>query len=367
MRIKSFVEYINEELRKVTSDVSGSGKTKSVDWIWDEPSSAKSPSSGISLRDELRELEFQDLLNTMSDQKFDAKTKSQLRKEKFKRKSEKLSVTLNNLKFLKDMQKQKDDLYCEYCNKGPLTIYDITEEDLKNGPQKVGGRIRFNVRFNPKDGATCDHKEPQSKGGDKFDYNNLAVCCYSCNQKKKNMSWSQWSELLQGKKITEERMVDLSPFMEDLTGIDVETLEDNLLEITDNFRVMLRPVLFIIDQNGNLVTNEDGVVDFTPWPDVEVIKINDKMTLKLTDSFESRLLKRNGYDYVWGWVVEIWRKGETSHRENRICDKPTVEKIFEKVNKRRLESFNLDTSVILNNSAGSEVTDIYSIAIWSIN
>jgi len=360
MRIKSFVEYINEELRKVTSDVSGSGKTKSVDWIWDEPSSAKSPSSGVSLRDELRELEFQDLLNTMSDQKFDAKTKSQLRKEKFKRKSEKLSVTLNNLKFLKDMQKEKGDLYCEYCNKGPLTIYDITEEDLKNGPQKVGGRIRFNVRFNPKDGATCDHKEPQSKGGDKFDYNNLAVCCYSCNQKKKNMSWSQWSELLQGKKITEERMVDLSPFMEDLTGIDVETLEDQLLELTDKFGIMLRPGLFFVDTNGKLVTNKDGVVDYSSFPDVSLYTINGKTSIVPNN------IEHFTNDYVWGWMMETWKKGETTYRENRICSKAAVEKLFSKINLSRLEKLGLDAAVVLSNSAGSEATDIYSIAIWSI-
>jgi hypothetical protein len=359
MRIKSFNEFITEELRKVVSDKSGSGKTKFVDWIWNEPSSDKSPSAGISLRDKLREEEFQDLIKNVPDV-----SKNFLRKQKHKRNAEKLSVTLNNLKFLKDMQKE-DDLYCEYCNKGPLVIYDITEEDLKNGPQKVGGRIRFNTRFNPKDGATVDHKQPQSKGGDKFDYSNLAVCCYSCNQKKKNMSWDDWSQILKIRKVNEARIVDLSLFMKDLTGIDIETLEDNLLEITDDFRVMLRPVLFLIDQNGKLLNNDNGVVSFKSHPNVEIVKIGDKMTLKLIDDFECRLLKRHGYDCVWGWVVEIWRKGDASHRENRICDKSAVGKVFGKVNKRRLEKLELDSAVVLSQSAGSIETDIYSIAIWS--
>ena len=31
-----------------------------------------------------------------------------------------------------------------------------------------------------------------SKGGDKFDYENLAVCCHRCNQKKDDMSWDRW-------------------------------------------------------------------------------------------------------------------------------------------------------------------------------
>ena len=51
---------------------------------------------------------------------------------------------------------------------------------------------RFNQKFNPKDGATCDHRIPLSKGGDKIDYKNLAVCCYQCNQQKKNIDYDVW-------------------------------------------------------------------------------------------------------------------------------------------------------------------------------
>lgn len=202
MKIKSFDEFINEELRKVVSDKSGSGKTKFVDWIWDEPSSDKSPSAGVSLRDKLREEEFQDLIKNAPPEISKALLRNQRHKRQ-KRESEKLAVTLNNLQFLKDKQKEKGELYCEYCGKGPLVIYDILPEEIQRGPQKVGGRLRYNVRFNPKDGATCDHKQPQSKGGDKFDYSNLAVCCYSCNQRKKNMDWDDWSQILKSRQLNE--------------------------------------------------------------------------------------------------------------------------------------------------------------------
>lgn len=483
MKIKSFNEYITEELRKVISDQSSSGKTKSVELIWDEPSSAKSPSAGISLKDELRGLEFQDLVNTLSNDKFDAKTKSQIKKDKNKRKAEKLAVTLNNLQFLKDKQKELGELNCEYCGKGPLVIYDISNSDLKEGPKKIGGKLRFNVKFNPKDGATCDHKQPQSKGGDKFDYLNLAVCCYNCNQRKRNLSWDKWQEILNHRNlneasknledkrlisdlfmsvadefkikecewntegsgswlswynegslinhfdlvnwtsnesyilrifyrgdqtqfkeeldkfthrlrkfgfkvlptqkedysimpnrpigaiytmiikssdvIKEERMLDLSIFMSDLTGVDEEDLEDQLLEITDKFDIMLRPGLFLIDQNGSLENNKDGVVMYSSFPDVEVQKINGKLNLVPTRNYDS--------DYVWGWMIEVWRKGVIPSRENRICSKKAVELIYSKINQARLEKLGLDSSVVLSNSAGNEATDIYSIAIWSIN
>jgi 5-methylcytosine-specific restriction endonuclease McrA len=105
-------------------------------------------------------------------------------------KTERILVTMNNLKFLKDMEK-KGDLYCAYCNKGPLIIYDINPED-----ESVVNKNYKYKPFNPIDGATCDHKVPQSKGGDKFNYSNLAVCCNSCNKKKSNMSYDDWMKTI---------------------------------------------------------------------------------------------------------------------------------------------------------------------------
>lgn len=193
-RIKSFAEFITEELQKITSDASISGKTKYIDWIWDEPSNDQSASAGVLLRNKLKEEEFQDIINTLSDIKFDELpdiSKKSFRKERDHNRLEKLKITLNNLRFLKDMKKERGELRCEYCNKGPLIIYDFTESDL------LGTGKRFNTKFKPTNGATCDHKTPISRGGDKFDYDNLAVCCYKCNQRKRNMSYEDWLDLLQ--------------------------------------------------------------------------------------------------------------------------------------------------------------------------
>lgn len=66
MKIKSYIDFINEELQRVVSDQSASGRTKSIDTIWDDPSSAKSPSSSVLLRKQLRDQEFDDLKNMFS-------------------------------------------------------------------------------------------------------------------------------------------------------------------------------------------------------------------------------------------------------------------------------------------------------------
>jgi hypothetical protein len=136
-------------------------------------------------------------------------------------------------------------------------------------------------------------------------------------------------------------------------------LEDHLLEITDKFDIMLRPGLFLIDENGRLKTNKEGVVLYTSFPDVEVRKINGRTNLVPTR------YQHHDSDYTWGWMVELWKKGEATYRENRICSKPVVETIHSKINSIRLEKLELDSAVVLSQSAGSIETDIYSIAIWS--
>jgi 5-methylcytosine-specific restriction endonuclease McrA len=86
---------------------------------------------------------------------------------------------------------KEGELRCEYCDKGPLTIYDFTKR--KGDPEFIGNKYyKFKEEFKKEDGATCDHKNPQGKGGDKFGYDNLAVCCYRCNQNKKSMSYEDW-------------------------------------------------------------------------------------------------------------------------------------------------------------------------------
>ena len=196
MRIKSYIDFINEELQRVVSDQSGSGRTKSLDTIWDDPVSSKSPSSGILLRQQLKDREFNDLRRAISSDVPDYVIKNMIKGGDAK--LNKFKVTLNNLQFLKDKAKE-GELRCEYCDKGPLVIYDFNPDELT--PENIDKPgYRFNTKFSDEDGATCDHKQPQSKGGDKFDYSNLAVCCRPCNKKKSNMSWEEWKKLM---KITE--------------------------------------------------------------------------------------------------------------------------------------------------------------------
>ena len=193
-KIKLFQEFINEELRTVISDSSGSGKTKSIDTILDDiPSSAKSLSSGILLNKDLKDREFDDFRRSISNDIPDYMIRNLMRGVNIS-KFDKFRVTLNNLKFLKD-QAEKGDLYCEYCDKGPLIIYDFNPNEIT--PSNINNpKYRFNTKFRESDGATADHKQPQSKGGDKFNYDNLAVCCYRCNRRKGDMTLDQWNNYL---------------------------------------------------------------------------------------------------------------------------------------------------------------------------
>jgi hypothetical protein len=178
-RILLFLEFINEEFKKVKFDGSNTGRTKIVHNILDDPSNQKSYSSGILLRDKLRDQEFKDI---MSDNDFDKMSKKERSRIRSIKHADGIKKSLNNLKFLEDQERLKGDLRCEYCNKGPLKIY------------KFDPFSKVRQRFDPINGATCDHREPTSKGGDPFDYKNLAVCCYGCNQKKGNMSWEDWRD-----------------------------------------------------------------------------------------------------------------------------------------------------------------------------
>lgn len=182
--ILKFLQFINEELTKIPFYSSNSGSTKLVYMIYDdEEPDSKSAASGILLKNQLREEEIESVVGLLGGDV----PEHYLKDPKFL----KLLIVFNNLKFLKDKSKE-GDLMCEYCNAGPLVIYDIcrnsdnVKEFLKNP------RYRLNIKFDPDDGATCDHKIPKSKGGDKFSYDNLAVCCYKCNQEKGDMDYDKW-------------------------------------------------------------------------------------------------------------------------------------------------------------------------------
>lgn len=159
-KILLFYDFVNEELYKVLTDRSGSGKTRITDTILDDPSSAKSTGSGILLRKQLSDIEMLDIIKSTESPDT--------------RKNDRLSVVINNLEFLKYKEATIGELYCEYCKKGPLKIYEFDYSRITNPINKKQYRnIRFNNKFNKKDGATADHKDPISKGGDLFDYANF--------------------------------------------------------------------------------------------------------------------------------------------------------------------------------------------------
>lgn len=220
MRLKYFQDHINE-VNRVINGVSRTGKSKSIDVIWDDPTNDKSLSSGILLKKKLKDEELKDLINILSDDRFSPKSKDKIKK--ISTKSNKLAVAINNLQFLKDKQ-EEGELKCEYCDKGPLIIYDFkVKMDKKMDPS-----IRFNRTFNPRNGATCDHKIPQSKGGDKFNYDNLAVCCYYCNQRKKNMDYNEWTKLIS----SEYPIKEASKFLS-----TKRTIEDLFLSISEKYKI----------------------------------------------------------------------------------------------------------------------------------
>lgn len=238
MKIKSYKNFCNEELHRVISDQSGSGRTKSVDTIIDDPSSSKSPSSGILLRQQLKNKEFDDLRKAISSDVPDYVIKNMIKGDDVK--LNKFKVTLNNLKFLKDKSKN-GELYCEYCGKGPLVIYDFNPDELTPENMDKPG-YRFNTKFNGKDGATADHKQPQSKGGDKFDYNNLAVSCESCNKKKGNMSWEKWEKFI---KITEN-----------INNDNIQDIKDIIIELEDEYGL---ETSLIVETPSRVASNSNRV------------------------------------------------------------------------------------------------------------
>lgn len=191
--IKEYKDFLLE-LRKVVTNSSGSGRTKSIDWIHDDPEDAKSTNAGILLNQQLRDKEFQDMADVFTPGTPDYVVKDFIKKAGNSSRMDKFKVTMNNLQFLKDRAKEVDELRCEYCNKGPLVIYDINLNNVT--PEQIEDKNHRFTKFRESDGATCDHKQLQSKGGDKFNYSNLAVCCSRCNKLKGNMSYEDWMRKL---------------------------------------------------------------------------------------------------------------------------------------------------------------------------
>jgi len=175
--------YLNrpKTYKVITSHKSVSRKNKYVDVIVNEPTSNKTKSAAILLNDRLSKLEVDSLIEEVSGS-VRGRLKNFKKRYNIKnpKKIKKLMITFNNEHFLEVQHKRTNgNLRCEYCFK-PVRIYNIDSRH----------------KFRESDGATADHKVPISLGGEKYDFENLATCCYRCNQRKSNMPWEQWKEIV---------------------------------------------------------------------------------------------------------------------------------------------------------------------------
>lgn len=171
---------IFEKFNKITTYQSKSGRTRHIDTINNEPTSNKSLATSILLKNKLKKEEFTDLMHKISSYFSDSYIDFLIDNPS---KLESNLISLNNLMFL--MEKEKEGtLKCEYCNK----------------PLVLNNWLKYTKRPVNDNTATCDHKTPISKGGDKFNFNNLAVSCSKCNNKKAEKSYNDWIEYKKNKK-----------------------------------------------------------------------------------------------------------------------------------------------------------------------
>lgn len=178
MQIKSYYEFINELV--ITSHKSNSGSSREIDTIVSEPSSNKSLSSSIMLKSRLRDEEEVELKNI-----------KRVILRAYRNNMDRLMLAINNLNFLKNELVEHKILKCEYCKKEPLIIYDSFSESGEESEY-----LKY-TKFKAVNGATCDHKNPRSKGGEKFEKSNLVVCCRKCNSLKGNMAYEDWLYFMQ--------------------------------------------------------------------------------------------------------------------------------------------------------------------------
>lgn len=189
--IKSFNLYLKEELTYL-NDKSRSGKILHSTKIYnDTDPDIKSPSSLLLLNKDLKEKEEQYVLDCIRFGKninYDLIDINNISKDILKK------LTLKcNTEFLRSELEKNGYLECEYCeNPKPLYLYDViptkeSKEKFKDNPYYI-----TNKWFNPRKGATCDHKVPKSKGGEYFKFENMVVSCNSCNSKKGNTDYDTW-------------------------------------------------------------------------------------------------------------------------------------------------------------------------------
>ena len=190
------IRKFNLFLEKVLTKSSNSGSTKQNDIILDEPNSNKSLSSLLLLNDKLRKEEFEDLIKRLNlkekivnNLKLNRKFIRTLLYSNFSDNHiQRIILSLNNNQFIAEKEKE-GTLKCEYCGKSPLIKNKSSFEEIIH--------LKIPRMSNVDKLATCDHKEPKSKGGDLYDYSNLAVCCDKCNGIKGNMSYNSWKYIME--------------------------------------------------------------------------------------------------------------------------------------------------------------------------
>jgi 5-methylcytosine-specific restriction endonuclease McrA len=92
------------------------------------------------------------------------------------KKADKFKQMLFNTKFLQYMLKTHGELHCEYCGKKELRLYHWKKDEVKSHH----------------DMATADHFHPKAKYPELAkEFSNLKVCCYKCNQDKKDDEWDK--------------------------------------------------------------------------------------------------------------------------------------------------------------------------------
>lgn len=245
---------------KVLSNISKSGSTKEFDIILDEPFDNKSLSSKILLRKRLSEEELSEEGVPPGLRPFVLKSY---------KKNPRLAISINNLKFLKDTLEEKKVLECEYCKKKPLIIYDtFFSKGFNTEYIKYGS-------FRPKNGATCDHKNPVSKGGDKFNYNNLAVCCATCNRKKGSMTYEQWMHYLETK--------ELPPTVKKLPGESIS----NYTKVTRN---IIKNKIFKIEKE-----EKEKYIQFTVAKEYKYLDIDKIVNLIVRGRGEIKKIDNDEY------------------------------------------------------------------------
>lgn len=294
--------FLTEELKDITTNVSGSGKE--VTKIYnDEDAYIKSPAAGVLLNNKFKKEEMDSIITALQkgvkpDEFGSIEDPKLLR----------ILVLANNLKFLKDTLKEKGRLKCEYCDKGPLIIYDVRPDKFSNLIDNP--YYRLNLDFDPEWGATCDHKDPQSLGGDKFDYSNLAVCCYRCNQRKRSMPYKQWMERIG--KTNESLVVPRQPIdqmadtfiVEVFDKFDIDYCKPEDEEKMGNSRTPYWTFTFE-DRDG-----KGGLLE-KPYPQfLEICWLNSELYTNVMNELlavKSMIERRTGYTYKlkhdtsWGY------------------------------------------------------------------